>query len=189
MRSLDSICVYCGSNAGSAPAYTAAAARLGELLAARRIALIFGGGRRGMMGALADAALGAGGEVVGVIPRFLQELELEHQGLSRLEVVETMHERKARMAELADAFIALPGGIGTLEETFEVWTWTQLGAQAKPVGLLDVEGFFQPLAAFVDHVVREQFLRPEHRAILQVAESPAALLDRLAAWDPTPTPK
>lgn len=139
-----------------------------------------------MMGALADAALGAGGEVVGVIPRFLCELDLEHQGLSRLEVVETMHERKARMAALSDAFIALPGGIGTLEETFEVWTWTQLGEQTKPVGLLDVDGFFRPLVTFVDHLVAEHFLKPKHRAILQIADSPAALLDQLAAWEPSP---
>jgi uncharacterized protein (TIGR00730 family) len=139
-----------------------------------------------MMGALADAARGAGGEVVGVIPRFLRELDLEHRELSRLEVVETMHERKARMAALSDAFVALPGGIGTLEETFEVWTWTQLGAQTKPVGLLDVDGFFQPLVSFVDHLVAEQFLKPEHRAILQVADSPATLLDLLAAWEPSP---
>jgi uncharacterized protein (TIGR00730 family) len=155
-------------------------------LAARRIALVFGGGRRGMMGAVADAVLAAGGEAVGVIPRFLRDLDLEHQGLSRLEVVETMHERKARMAALSDAFIALPGGIGTLEEMFEAWTWTQLGAQTKPVGLLDVDGFFQPLVTFVDHLVKEQFLKPEHRAILQIADSPATLLDQLATWEPSP---
>lgn len=185
MPSLSRVCVYCGSSPGTLPEYRAAAAALGSLLAERRIALVFGGGRLGMMGAIADAVLAAGGEAWGVIPRFLRDLELAHEGATALEVVETMHERKARMAALSDAFIALPGGIGTLEETFEVWTWTQLGAQIKPVGVLDVCGFFQPLIAFIDHVVGEQFLKPEHRAILQVAEDPGTLLDRLAAWEPS----
>lgn len=189
MRSLTRICVYCGSSLGASTAYREAAVELGRLLAERGIHLVYGGGGRGLMGVLADAALAAGGQVIGVIPRFLRELEVQHRGLSSLEVVETMHDRKARMAELADAFIALPGGIGTLDETFEVWTWTQLGAQAKPVGLLDAEGFYRPLVAFVDHLVRQEFLKPVHRAILQLAERPADLLDLLARWTPTKEPK
>lgn len=189
MRSLTRICVYCGSSFGASTAYREAAVELGRLLAERGIHLVYGGGGRGLMGVLADAALAAGGQVIGVIPRFLRELEVQHRGLSSLEVVETMHDRKARMAELADAFIALPGGIGTLDETFEVWTWTQLGAQAKPVGLLDAEGFYRRLVAFVDHLVRQEFLKPVHRAILQLAERPADLLDLLARWTPTKEPK
>ncbi|AUX44709.1 LOG family protein [Sorangium cellulosum] len=184
MTKISRICVYCGSNPGASPAYREAAVRLGELLAERGIGLVYGGGRVGLMGAVADAALARGGEVIGVIPHFLKQRELDHQGLMELVLVDTMHERKARMAALADAFIAMPGGIGTLEELFEVWTWTQLGSQEKPVGLLDVQGFYRPLITFLDHVVTEQFLRPGHRAILQVSDDAAALVDRLAAWRP-----
>ncbi len=183
------VCVYCGSSAGRSPAYAAAAAALGELLAARGIGVVYGGGRVGLMGVVADAALAGGGEVVGVIPGFLKEREVDHRGLTELLVVDTMHTRKAKMAELADAFIALPGGIGTMEELFEAWTWTQLGGQDKPVGLLDVDGFYGPLVGFLDHLVATEFVRPEHRAILQVAETPEALLAKLAAWRPLPTPK
>ncbi|WP_437669419.1 TIGR00730 family Rossman fold protein [Sorangium sp. So ce131] len=184
MRNLSRICVYCGSSAGASPAYREAAVRLGELLAERGIGLVYGGGRVGLMGAVADAARARGGEVIGVIPHFLKQRELDHHGLTELVLVDTMHERKARMAALSDAFIAMPGGIGTLEEMFEVWTWTQLGSQEKPVGLLDVQGFYRPLIAFLDHIVAEQFLRPGHRAMLQVSDDAATLVDRLAAWRP-----
>ncbi|WP_437274692.1 TIGR00730 family Rossman fold protein [Sorangium sp. So ce375] len=189
MRTLSRICVYCGSNPGASPAYREAAVRLGELLAARGIGLVYGGGRVGLMGAVADAALARGGEVIGIIPHFLNQREIEHRGLTELRVVETMHQRKAEMAALADAFIALPGGVGTLEELFEVWTWTQLGSQEKPVGLLDVAGYYRPLIAFLDHVVAEQFMKPAHRAVLQVADDAAALLELLAAWYPRVEPK
>ncbi|WP_437995540.1 TIGR00730 family Rossman fold protein [Sorangium sp. So ce185] len=185
MRKLSRICVYCGSSAGASPAYRAAAVQVGELLAARGIGLVYGGGHVGLMGAVADAVLAAGGEAIGVIPHFLNQREIEHRGLTELHVVETMHERKAKMAALSDAFIALPGGIGTLEELFEVWTWTQLGSQEKPVGLLDVAGYYRPLIAFLDHVVAERFLKPGHRAMLQVESDAEALLGLLAAWRPT----
>ncbi|MGK3987674.1 TIGR00730 family Rossman fold protein [Sorangium sp. So ce136] len=185
MRTLSRICVYCGSSPGASPAYREAAVRLGELLAARGIGLVYGGGRVGLMGAVADAVLARGGEVTGVIPHFLNQREIEHRGLTELHVVETMHERKAKMAALSDAFIALPGGIGTLEELFEIWTWTQLGSQEKPVGLLDVQGYYRPLIVFLDHVVSEQFMKPGHRAMLQVSDDPAALLELLAAWRPS----
>jgi uncharacterized protein (TIGR00730 family) len=183
------VCVYCGSSAGLSPAYADAARGLGELLAARGLGLVYGGGRVGLMGVVADAALAGGGEVVGVIPGFLKEREVDHRGLTELFVVDTMHTRKAKMAELADAFVALPGGIGTMEELFEVWTWTQLGGQDKPVGLLDVDGFYGPLVAFLDHLVETGFVRPEHRAILQVATRPDELLAKLAAWRPLPVAK
>ncbi|WP_437661682.1 TIGR00730 family Rossman fold protein [Sorangium sp. So ce1182] len=185
MRTLSRICVYCGSSPGASPAYREAAVRLGELLAARGIGLVYGGGRVGLMGAIADTVLARGGEVTGVIPHFLNQREIEHRGLTELHVVETMHERKAKMAALSDAFIALPGGIGTLEELFEIWTWTQLGSQEKPVGLLDVQGYYRPLIVFLDHVVSEQFMKPGHRAMLQVADDPSALLEHLAAWRPS----
>ncbi|WP_437313250.1 TIGR00730 family Rossman fold protein [Sorangium sp. So ce385] len=185
MRKLSRICVYCGSSPGASPAYRAAAVQVGELLAARGIGLVYGGGHVGLMGAVADAVLAAGGEAIGVIPHFLNQREIEHRGLTELHVVETMHERKAKMAALSDAFIALPGGIGTLEELFEVWTWTQLGSQEKPVGLLDVAGYYRPLIAFLDHVVAEKFLRPGHRAMLQVESDAEALLGLLAAWRPS----
>ncbi|WP_438013917.1 TIGR00730 family Rossman fold protein [Sorangium sp. So ce315] len=185
MRKLSRICVYCGSNPGASPAYREAAVQLGELLVARGIGLVYGGGRVGLMGAIADAVLARGGEVTGVIPHFLNQREIEHRGLTELHVVETMHERKAKMAALSDAFIALPGGIGTLEELFEAWTWTQLGSQDKPVGLLDVQGYYRPLIAFLDHVVSEQFLKPGHRAVLQVADDATELLALLAAWRPS----
>ncbi|MGK3992690.1 TIGR00730 family Rossman fold protein [Sorangium sp. So ce1024] len=185
MRKLSRICVYCGSSPGASPVYREAAVRLGELLVARGIGLVYGGGRVGLMGAIADAVLARGGEVTGVIPHFLNKREIEHTGLTELHVVDTMHERKAKMAALSDAFIALPGGIGTLEELFEVWTWTQLGSQDKPVGLLNVQGYYRPLIAFLDHVVSEQFLKPGHRAVLQVADDATELLDLLAAWRPS----
>jgi uncharacterized protein (TIGR00730 family) len=184
MAPLHRICVYAGSNAGSDPAYAAAARALGSELAARGAGLVYGGSRVGLMGAVADAVLDAGGEAIGVIPRALLDRELGHRGLTELVVVETMHERKARMAELADAFVALPGGIGTLEELVEVLTWSQLGIHAKPCGVLDAAGFYTGLAAFLDHMVQEGFLRARHRATLVSDPDPAALLERLAEAEP-----
>ncbi len=154
---------------------------MGRALARRRLGLVYGGSSIGLMGAVADAALAEGAEVVGVIPGALEAREIGHRGLTRLEVVGSMHERKARMAELADAFVALPGGMGTLEEFAEILTWAQLGLHRKPCGLLDVEGYWRPLVAFFDHARDEGFLRREHRALLRVAASPEALLDLLAA--------
>ena len=181
-RALRSVCVFCGSSPGARPAYRAVAERLGATLAKRGVTLVYGGAAVGLMGVLADAALAHGGDVVGVLPHALLAKEIAHEGLSELRVVDSMHERKRQMADLADAFVALPGGVGTLEETFEVWTWTQLGLHAKPCALLDVEGFFAPLLAFLDRAVDERFLRPEHRAMLLVGDEPEPLLDRLAAW-------
>jgi uncharacterized protein (TIGR00730 family) len=174
------ICVFCGSNRGNHPAYLEQATVFGRLLATRDIGLVYGGAHVGLMGALADAALAAGGEVIGVIPQALMDREIAHRGLTELRVVTSMHERKAQMAELSDAFVALPGGIGTLEELFEVWTWNQLGIHAKPCGVLNVRRFYDPLSAFLDHVVSEGFLKPENRGALRVEEEPEALLAALA---------
>jgi len=176
------ICVFCGSSPGHDPRYLEAARSMGRTLARRGLGLVYGGGSVGLMGAVADAALASGGEVVGVIPRVLQIRELAHRSLSTLHVVESMHERKALMAELSDGFVALPGGMGTLEELSEVLTWAQLGLHARPVGLLDVAGYYQPLAEFFDRAVGAGFLRPAHRALLLVGHDPAALLDRFEAW-------
>lgn len=178
------VCVFCGSSAGASPAYLESAQATGRTLARRGLGLVYGGGSVGLMGALADAALGAGGEVVGVIPKALQLRELSHAQLTTLHVVGSMHERKAKMAELAHGFIALPGGIGTLEEFAEIVTWAQLGLHARPCGLLDVGGYYQPLIAFFDRAVAEGFLRPEHRKLMVVAQEPDALLDRFEAWEP-----
>jgi uncharacterized protein (TIGR00730 family) len=187
--SIQSICVFCGASVGTHPVYREAAAALGRTLANQGIRLVYGGGAVGLMGVVADAALAAGGEVIGIIPRSLKEAEVGHAGLSRLEVVEGMHARKARMAELSDAFVALPGGLGTLEELFEVWTWGQLGYHRKPLGLLDVNGFYDKLAHFLDHLVDEGFVRAAHRQMLQRSESPDGLLQALRAWQPTVAPK
>lgn len=187
--SLRSICVFCGASPGAQPIYRQAAERLGRHLAEQGLRLVYGGGAVGLMGVVADAALAAGGEVVGIIPQSLERAEIGHQSLSRLEVVDGMHARKARMAELSDAFIALPGGLGTLEELFEVWTWGQLGYHGKPLGLLDVNGFYAKLGDFLDHLVAERFVRAEHRAMLQLGESPAALLQALRQWQPSVAPK
>jgi uncharacterized protein (TIGR00730 family) len=183
------LCIYCGSSAGVRPDYADAARATGRLLAERGVGVVFGGGSVGMMGLVADAALEAGGEVIGVIPHALAAREVDHTGLTALHKVDTMHERKALMAELADGFVALPGGIGTLEELMEVWTWVQLGIHRQPVGLLNVAGYFDGLLAFVDHAVAEGFVRPAHRDLLLVAETPAALLDALAAWQPPDVPR
>jgi uncharacterized protein (TIGR00730 family) len=186
---LRSLCVYCGSNRGADPAFAEATRALAELLAARRIRVVYGGGKVGLMGVLADAALAAGGEVAGVIPQHLVDREIGHSGLTELRVVGSMHERKALMAELADGFVALPGGIGTLEELIEVYTWSQLGLHRKPLGLLNVSGYYDGLAGFLDHAVRCEFLRPQHRAVLAVEAEPDALLARLARAEPPPLAK
>jgi uncharacterized protein (TIGR00730 family) len=161
-----------------------AARATGRTLARRGIGVVYGGGSVGLMGALADATLAAGGEVIGVIPRALQLRELAHGGLTALHVVGSMHERKARMAELSEGFVALPGGIGTLEELAEIVTWAQLGLHRRPCGLLDVGGYWQPLVALLDHAVEEGFVRPEHRGLVVVARDADELLDRFAAWQP-----
>jgi uncharacterized protein (TIGR00730 family) len=176
------VCVFCGAHAGSDARYLDAARAFGGLLARRGHALVYGGARVGLMGALADAALEAGGRVTGVIPEALWEREIGHTGVTELLVVGTMHERKALMAERSDAFVALPGGAGTLEEFFEAWTWSQLGIHRKPVALLNVAGFYDPLLALVDHMTREGFVGPQQRAMVLVADEPAALLDRLATY-------
>jgi uncharacterized protein (TIGR00730 family) len=181
---MDRIGVFCGSSFGLRPAFAELARALGRTLAARGLGLVYGGSSVGLMGALADATLAAGGEVIGVIPRSLEEREIGHRGLSQLHVVGSMHERKAKMAELADAFIALPGGMGTLEELAEILTWAQLGLHAKPCGLLDVGGYFGPLVAFFDHAVEEGFIRREHRRLVLLDEDAGALLDRFEAWVP-----
>jgi len=178
------ICVFCGSRPGLKPAYRAAAEALGQLLAERGIELIYGGGNVGLMGVVADACLAAGGRVVGVIPRALLEWEVGHEGLSRLEVVDSMHARKARMAELADAFIALPGGLGTFEELFEILTWAQLGFHNKPVGLLNVEAYYLPLIQMLERGVDEGFMKIENRGLLLVEDNLFTLLRAMGAYHP-----
>jgi uncharacterized protein (TIGR00730 family) len=178
------VCVFCGSSMGNRPVYAEAAARLGALLAERGLGLVYGGGNVGLMGVVADAALQAGGEVIGVIPEALMKLEVGHLDLTELHVVGSMHERKALMADLSDAFIALPGGIGTMEELFEVWTWGQLGMHPKPLGFLDVAGYYDHLHAFLDYATDEGFLRDRHRAMVAVENDAATLLDRFDAYRP-----
>jgi uncharacterized protein (TIGR00730 family) len=179
---MNRLCVFCGSSPGHNPVYAALATQLGQALAQRGIGLVYGGGRVGLMGVVADATLAAGGKVIGVIPKALMDRELGHGGATELRVVDSMHERKALMAELADGFVALPGGIGTLEEIFEVWTWAQLGIHRKPCGLLDVNGFFTPLVGFLDQVVANGFLSPAARSMLTVAQSTDELFAQLAAY-------
>jgi uncharacterized protein (TIGR00730 family) len=186
---LTSVAVYCGSNSGADQAFELAASCLGQALAERGIRLVYGGGHVGLMGAVADAVLAHGGEAHGVITKSLQAKEIAHQGLTGLQVVGTMHERKAVMADTADAFIMLPGGFGTFDEFFEVVTWTQLGIHAKPCGILDVAGFFAPLRALLDRAVTDGFVHPAHRDMILVDEDPAALLDRLTAWAPVTVSK
>ena len=186
---LETICVFCASSPGADPRYVAAAQTFGELLARSRRRIVYGGGNTGLMGALADSALAAGGEVIGVMPRHLVDREVAHTGLTRLDIVTSMHERKARLAEMADGFVALPGGLGTLEELTEIWTWGQLGLHRKPYGLLNVADYYGSLLAFLDHAVAERFIRPEHRAILRVADEPAALLAAMEAAPPPAMPK
>lgn len=186
MRSLARVCVFCGSSPGARPAYLNAARRLGRTLAQREIGLVYGGADIGLMGAIADAVLEAGGTVDGVIPRSLVDREIAHQGVTRLHIVETMHERKALMSDLADAFAALPGGMGTLDELAEAITWGQLGIHDKPCGLLDVDGYFDGFLAFLDRAVEDGFLAPAYRTRLVVASDPDELLDGLAAAKPLP---
>ena len=176
---MERVCVFCGASSGRLTAYAAAARAFGEAVAARGLGLVFGGGRVGMMGAVADGALSGGGEVIGVIPQSLVDRELAHAGVSVLEVVGSLHERKARMAALSDAFVALPGGFGTLDELLEQLTWSQLGLHDRPIGLLDIAGYWRPLIALARHATEEGFVRESDLASIAVADDPEALLDRL----------
>jgi uncharacterized protein (TIGR00730 family) len=179
---MNRVCVFCGSSAGASPRYSELAQRMGAILAHRQLTLVYGGGNVGLMGVLANAVLDAGGDVIGVIPQALADLEVAHTGLPDLRIVGSMHERKALMADLSDGFIALPGGIGTLEELCEILTWAQLGMHAKPCGLLNVQGYYDHLTTFLDHAVGERFFRVEHRAMLLVDDDPEQLLARFAAY-------
>ena len=180
---MKNICVFCGSSPGARLEYASSARQLGALLAERGLTLIYGGGNVGMMGQLANAALENGGQVTGIIPEAIADMEVAHTGLSDLRVVDSMHTRKALMAELADGFIALPGGWGTLEEFVEVLTWAQLGFHAKPCGLLNVSGYYGSLLAFINHTADQQFIQPEHRELILVEKTPVALLDRMTAYE------
>jgi uncharacterized protein (TIGR00730 family) len=177
---MKSICVYCGANAGVSPLYAEAARALGRALVARDLSLVYGGGNVGLMGIIADEVLRVGGEVTGVIPTALVEREVGHTGLTRQFIVKDMHERKAMMAELSDGFIAMPGGMGTLEELFEMLTWSQLGIHAKPIGLLNVDGFYDSLVGFISHATAQGFIRPQHAALLRSSADPQELLRALA---------
>ena len=174
------VCVFCGSNPGARPEYADAARDLAAALVRDNLALVYGGGRVGLMGVVADEVLRLGGQAIGVIPRALWQREVGHTGLSDIRIVETMHERKAMMADLSDAFIALPGGLGTIEEIVEIWTWAQLGIHTKPLGFLNVLDYYTPLMAFLDHAVNERFIREGMRRVAMVEESPVALLRRFA---------
>jgi uncharacterized protein (TIGR00730 family) len=181
---MKSVCVFCGGNPGKNPAYLEAARGFGEQLARNGLALVYGGAQVGLMGAVADATLVHGGEVFGVIPEFIAAREIAHLGVTKLEVVSSMHERKAKMAERADAFVALPGGFGTLDEIFEILTWSQLGLHRKPCAVLNIAGYFDGLLTFLDHAADEQLLRPEYRAMLLVESDPARLVERLRTHQP-----
>ena len=183
------VCVFCGSSSGTHPEYVEAARGVGETLARRGLTLVYGGGNVGLMGEVADAALAAGGEVIGVIPEALVRWEVAHAGLTELRVVGSMHARKAEMADLSDAFLTLPGGYGTLEEFCEVLTWSQLTLHQKPCGLLNVRGYYTHFLQLIDHAVTEGFVRPAHRELVVVGEEPGELLDRLAAFKPPTTDK
>jgi uncharacterized protein (TIGR00730 family) len=174
-----SVCVFCGSSSGTNPVYVEAARRLGVEIAARRLELVYGAGDVGLMGVVADAVLAGGGQVIGYIPQSLVDREVAHHGLTELHVVETMHQRKALMADRSSAFLALPGGFGTADELFEILTWAQLGIHDKPIGLANVNGFFGPLLNWLDRAVEDGFLRPRHRELLYVDGDPVRLLDRL----------
>ncbi|KAA0911130.1 TIGR00730 family Rossman fold protein [Pusillimonas sp. ANT_WB101] len=183
------LCLFSGSSPGHLPIYAEAATRLGHVLADANIGLVYGGASVGLMGAAADAAQAHGGEVIGVIPRFLVEKEVAHNGLQDLRIVDSMHQRKALMAELSDGFIALPGGLGTLEELFEVWTWAQLGQHAKPCALLNINGFYDGLSTFLDHVVAEGFLKQAHRDMLIVENDVTTLLAAIENYQAPPVTK
>ena len=178
------ICVFCGSSSGSQPEYRACAVELATELTRRRIGLVYGGGNVGLMGAIADAILKAGGEAIGVIPEHLMTREIGHKQLTKLHIVHSMHERKALMADLSDAFIALPGGFGTLEEFFEVLTWSQLGLHTKPCGIVNVLGYYTPLLKMLDHAVDQRFLKPQNRALVLARDTPAELLEAFEEWRP-----
>ena len=184
MATINSVCVYCGSNSGRLEDYTSLAVLLADSLVNRNIKLVYGGASVGIMGRVADHVLKLGGEVIGVIPKALAHKEIVHSQLTELHITSSMHDRKMRMAELADGFIALPGGIGTLEELFEIWTWAQLGFHNKPCGLLNVAGYYDALIQFLDHVLAEQFVRQEHRDLLMVEQQPDVLLERYMAYQP-----
>jgi uncharacterized protein (TIGR00730 family) len=186
MTAIRSLCVYCGSSSRVADIHKDAARTLGRLLAERGIALVYGGGRVGLMGLCAEAALAAGGEVVGIIPHHIQRLEVEHRGLTELHVVETMHQRKQLMFDRSDGFLVLAGGFGTLDETFEMVTWRQLGLHDKPIVLIDTDGYWQPVVAMRDHMVAAGFVRPEHQGLFQVAPTPEAALACVAVPQPAP---
>lgn len=186
---LRSLCVYCGSASGRQPAYADAARALAQAMVARDIRLVYGGASVGIMGTVADEILRLGGEAVGVIPQALMRKELAHAGLTELHVTPSMHARKMLMAELADGFVALPGGIGTFEEIFEVWTWAQLGFHGKPCGLLNAAGYYDRLVGFLDHAAAEEFVRPVHREMVIVDSDPVALLQRFSAYRPPAVPK
>ena len=186
---MNNICVYCGSSAGRLEAYADGARALARALVARDLGLVYGGASIGLMGLIADTVLQLGGRAVGVIPQALARKEVAHKGLTELHITQSMHERKTLMAELSDGFIAMPGGIGTFEEIFEIWTWAQLGIHAKPCGLLNVAGYFDALTLFLDHAAAEQFLKPQHRSVLMVEQEPGALLDRFASYEPARIPK
>ncbi len=188
MTPIKSICIYCGSSPGRLDAYGLAACALANALVSRNIKLVYGGAGIGLMGLVADQVLELGGEAIGVIPKALAHKEVAHKNLTELHVTESMHERKMLMAELSDGFIALPGGIGTLEELFEIWTWAQLGFHNKPCGLLNIEGYYDSLIGFLDHVLAEQFVKKEHHALLIVETNPDVLLDRYVNYQP-PTVK
>jgi uncharacterized protein (TIGR00730 family) len=180
------LCVFCGSKSGARPSYAEATRQLGEAIVRRGLGLVYGAGHVGLMGVLADAVLDAGGEVIGVIPQALVDKELAHVGLTAMHVVASMHDRKALMADLSDAFLSLPGAFGTADEFFEILTWAQLGMHAKPIGLLNVAGFFEPLLAWLDHTVSEGFLRERHRRLLMIGDDPEEMLDRLMGAHPAP---
>lgn len=181
MANIRSLCVYCGSSDHGRPAHHDAARRLGEIMAKNGIRLIYGGGRIGMMGRIADTVMAAGGEVIGIIPQFLEQVEVGHSGVSQLIVTDNMHERKHKMAELSDAFLIMPGGLGTLDETFEILTWKQLGLHEKPVIIADIEGYWRHLTALIDHMIDESYARPEHRELFKVIDSVDELLPALSA--------
>jgi uncharacterized protein (TIGR00730 family) len=183
------ICVFCGSSAGADPAFAAAAKAVGDVLACRGVELVYGGGNVGLMGIVADAAIKAGGRVTGVIPQSLVDRELAHKAISDLRIVSSMHERKAMMADLSDAFVALPGGYGTLEEFCEILTWAQLGLHQKPFGLLNVQQFYDSFIAQIDHAVRMKFIRPQHRDLLMTGDTIEGLLEQFAAFEPLPVHK
>jgi uncharacterized protein (TIGR00730 family) len=183
------VCVFCGSSVGNRPEYAEIAVALGQVLAAKRIGLVYGGGHVGLMGVIADAVLAAGGEAIGVIPQALADREIAHGGLTDLRIVDSMHTRKAMMADLSDAFIAMPGGVGTFEEFFEAITWTQLGLHRKACGLLNAGGFYTPLVAFIDQAVSEGFIKPVHRSMIVVDDNPERLVNTLSEIDLPDVPK